>query len=378
MPAREAVEEGADTDARDRARERGARAHVRAVAERQVLLGVGAIDAELVGVVEHALVAVRRREAGDHALPDVIGQPPISTSRTQPRAMKRMGGESRRLSSIARPSASSLSQRALDVGIRQELVQQVAEQLARRREAARDQVAHQRAHLAERELFAVVVELEEPGEHVVGCGPVRELGGALGDVRVDVSGELGKRAGEALAALGAIRRGEGALHQALRPRRELRSVGGIESEQVQCHAVGELHGERGDQIGRRARDGVEEARGRRAHERLRLRARPSVRAPSPSPGERACGAAGRARRAVDPQPGSRHRAPSYPSRSRRWRCRARRRDTRRDASRIACPSRSRRRRSLCACRRAAAGLLAPDRDRRGRTRRVILGGGARK
>src|SRR6478752_1741266 len=60
------------------------------------------------------------------------------------------------------------AQRALDARIRQELVQQIAEQLARGGETARDQVPHERAHLPERELFPVVVELEQPGEHVVG------------------------------------------------------------------------------------------------------------------------------------------------------------------------------------------------------------------
>ena len=62
------IEDGVDADARDRARERRARAHVGAVAEREVLVGVRAIDEELVGAVEDALVAIRRGGADDHAL----------------------------------------------------------------------------------------------------------------------------------------------------------------------------------------------------------------------------------------------------------------------------------------------------------------------
>ncbi len=61
----EVIEHRVDADAGDGARERRARAHVRAVAEREVLVGVGAVDLELVGRVEDPVVAVRRRGA-DH------------------------------------------------------------------------------------------------------------------------------------------------------------------------------------------------------------------------------------------------------------------------------------------------------------------------
>ena len=67
LTAREAVEDRADADARDGARQRRARADVRAVAEGEVLVGIAAIDMEVVGVSEHALVAIRRSRADDDA-----------------------------------------------------------------------------------------------------------------------------------------------------------------------------------------------------------------------------------------------------------------------------------------------------------------------
>ena len=61
LAGRVMVEHCFDPDARDRACERRARAHVRAVAERQVLIGVLAVEDEIVGGGEVALVAIGRR-----------------------------------------------------------------------------------------------------------------------------------------------------------------------------------------------------------------------------------------------------------------------------------------------------------------------------
>ena len=57
--SRDAVEQALDADAAPRPRERRARAGVRAVPERDVLPGVGAVDVELGRGVEAARVAVR-------------------------------------------------------------------------------------------------------------------------------------------------------------------------------------------------------------------------------------------------------------------------------------------------------------------------------
>ena len=155
-----------------RAGERGARAHVRAVPEREVLLRVRAVDAERRrGRRTRARRGSPTRSRRSRACPRAPGSRRSRRPCTQPRAMNRIGGARRRLSSIARPSAaSSVADRALDVGVREDLVQQVAEQLARRGEAAGDEVAHERADLAAGELLAVVGELQQPGEHVVGRG----------------------------------------------------------------------------------------------------------------------------------------------------------------------------------------------------------------
>ena len=97
-------------------------------------------------------------------VPACTGQPAISTSCTQPRAMNRIGGDRRRLSSVARCSASSPARIACSTsGFDQDLVQQVADELTRGGEAAGDQVAHERADLAAGELLAVVGDLQQAG-----------------------------------------------------------------------------------------------------------------------------------------------------------------------------------------------------------------------
>ena len=66
----EAVEVGGHPDARDRAGERGARAHVRAVTEAEVLVRVGPVGLEVLGVGEDLFVAVRAAHPDDHAFAD--------------------------------------------------------------------------------------------------------------------------------------------------------------------------------------------------------------------------------------------------------------------------------------------------------------------
>ncbi len=73
LAGRVVVEHRVDADARDRAGERRARADVRAEAERQVLIGVLAVEDELVGVGEMTLVAIGRRRADDDTFARVHG-----------------------------------------------------------------------------------------------------------------------------------------------------------------------------------------------------------------------------------------------------------------------------------------------------------------
>ena len=85
---------------------------------------------------------------------------------------------------------------------------EVPEQLTRRGQPTGDEVPHQRAQLAAGEWLAVDRECEQLGEHVIGRLAGGELGGALVEARVDVTGELGERRREADTALGLVRRGE--------------------------------------------------------------------------------------------------------------------------------------------------------------------------
>ena len=65
---REVVEERGERDPGLDARERGAGADVRAVPEREVLIGVDTVEVELVAVLEQPLVAVGRADADDDPL----------------------------------------------------------------------------------------------------------------------------------------------------------------------------------------------------------------------------------------------------------------------------------------------------------------------
>ena len=73
---REALEERRDSDPRDDAGERRARADVRSESEREVLVGVLSVGAEGIGFVEERLVAVRTCVPGDHALTGLDGLVP--------------------------------------------------------------------------------------------------------------------------------------------------------------------------------------------------------------------------------------------------------------------------------------------------------------
>src|SRR4030095_4296728 len=70
---REALQERRDPDAGDDPRQRRPRAHVGPVTERQVLVGVGPVDPELVAFLEELLVAVGRPGADDYPLAGLDG-----------------------------------------------------------------------------------------------------------------------------------------------------------------------------------------------------------------------------------------------------------------------------------------------------------------
>ena len=253
-----------ESDARDRARERRARADVRAVPEREVLVGVRAVEVELVGSREDALVSVRARRtdrdplAGvDRAAADLrvahAAAREEQDRRREPEALLDRDGDTRAIR----------AQRGLGRGRAERLVQQVAEELAGRREATGDEVAHEGAQLLRRQGRVVDLEADEAAEHVVGR-VIRarfELRAARRDAIVDVAGELRERGREADAALGAVEGGEGALHELLRPARDLVGNGGVEAEQVHRHPVRQHGRVRRDEIEAVGREGAEQ-RGR--------------------------------------------------------------------------------------------------------------------
>ncbi len=180
------------------------------------------------------------------------------------------------------------------------------------------------AELPRGETIAVHLELDEPGEDVVGrfLAPLDETDPVV-DLVVDVTGELGERSREALAPVGPVRARELAHHQCPGPRRDLVGVLGREAEEVDGHAVGERDGERGDEIGpARHRHAVEQSLGRTPDERLRRVHDLGRERRDHHPADDACAAADPARRGSGPRTARRRLAPSSPTRSRTPPCRA--------------------------------------------------------
>jgi hypothetical protein len=150
---------------------------------------------------------------------------------------------------------------------REQCVEEVAEQLAGRRQATRDEVSRERARLGARKADTVDLELHEP-RHDIGAflaGAQRRFAGV--DLRVDVAREFGERVGEALTAVGAVPEWELALHQLLRHAGEVVGVLRREPEQVDSDAVGQRHGVARNEVDGRA------GRGLRPHGEQRVRSR---------------------------------------------------------------------------------------------------------
>ncbi len=152
--------------------------------------------------------------------------------------------------------------------------------------------------------------------------PAVELRRPLGDARVDVARELGERGREPDPALGAVERGERALHQSLRPARELVGVGGIEAQQVHRDAVrqdGRVRRHEIEGVGRERREqrgrGLGDERFGRMDDLRRHRG-------DHDPAHRRVPGRVELARAAGPRTGCRRPAPSFPTRSRRCRCRA--------------------------------------------------------
>ena len=160
-----------------------------------------------------------------------------------------MGGSTRRLSSITVSSPELPDRTAASTsGFGQELVQHVAEQLARRRESTGDEVARERARLRARQTHTVDLELDEPGHDIRARLRLVAVLLACVDLLVDVTREFGERVGEALAAFGAVPQRELALHQLLRQACEQVGVLRREAEQVHGDAVRQRHSEGGDEV----------------------------------------------------------------------------------------------------------------------------------
>ena len=167
---------------------------MRPVAERQVLVGIGSVDAELVGGLEDALVAVGRRGAHDQPLAVVHRTAAhVGVGDAAPHDEHHRGPQPQALFDGGVQRRRAFADSGLQARHRQRVVDEVAEQLARRRQSAGDEVADERAQLSRREVIAVDFEPDEAGEHfvrvLVAAGA--QLGGALGDLVVDVAGEVG-------------------------------------------------------------------------------------------------------------------------------------------------------------------------------------------
>jgi hypothetical protein len=236
-----------------------------------VLVGVGPVDSELVAVVEEELVSVGGARADDHALAG--GDRRVADRRVVHAAAgdeEDRGRDPQTLLDGVGERALVGAHRAFEVGDFEHLVEEVAEELARRREPAGDEVTDERTKLVAAQSLAVDLELEKPGEDVVGDVLASlELVRAALDLVVDVPRELRERGGEPLAALGSVRAGKLAHHERARPRRDRVGVLGREAEEVDRDAVGQRHRERRHQISAAGdRHAVEETLGRAPDERL--------------------------------------------------------------------------------------------------------------
>ena len=106
--------------------------------------------------------------------------------------------------------------------------------MARRREAAGDEIAHHGPQLAGSQALALDLELEQLGGDVV-----TRLSAALVDAGVDVVGEGGESFGEAEdAVVVAVGCGKPALDEVLSPRHDLRGVLLGDAEEVHGGGVG--------------------------------------------------------------------------------------------------------------------------------------------
>ncbi len=148
---------------------------MRSVPERQLLVEIFAVEAELVRVLEHPLVAVGGREPDDDALarvhraPTNLGIAHAAAGREQYRRRDTQtffdrGNQSRAIG----------ADRVFESRHGEDLEQQVADQLTRRGEAAGDEVADQRAHLTVRQRLVIDREAQQSGEDVVGGFAARD------------------------------------------------------------------------------------------------------------------------------------------------------------------------------------------------------------
>ena len=107
--------------------------------------------------------------------------------------------------------------------------------MPRRLVAGHEQEGELGAHLEIGEALAVDFGVDEPRDEVVGW---IGRGLAFGDHRVEVGGEVGRDAGEALAVdsvLSAVLRRVGGLHDEVGPLGEAGVIGGIDAEEMRDH-----------------------------------------------------------------------------------------------------------------------------------------------
>ena len=189
------------------------------------------------GIAEHRLVAVRR-EQPERDL--VAGRQLLAVQLTFLHAVAQQetdrGIVTQRLLDRHRDEVAVGAQAFVQVGVVRHRPQQVADQVTGGLVAGDEEEHELRARLDVGEVATLDLALEQAGHEVV-AGVVA----ALGDERVDVVGELGVRAGEADAALVAVRRGPGALHDLVGPRRPAVEVLRRRAEQVGDHVVGHRH-----------------------------------------------------------------------------------------------------------------------------------------
>src|SRR5215210_2788350 len=158
-PGREPVEEGRDADSGHDPRQRGTRTHVCAVPEREVLVCVRTIVPERRAVVEDALVPVCRPCPHDHTLARVHRR---LRDRRVVHATARDEQDGRREPQALFDGAGERgivgAHGLVEIGHGEELVEEVAEKLAGRRETTGDEVAGEGAQLPPREAHAVDLE----------------------------------------------------------------------------------------------------------------------------------------------------------------------------------------------------------------------------